>query len=213
MDGVIFGLLAIVLGAIVCFFGLWFFAITLPIYGFIGGFTLGAAGMAALLGQGFLGTSTGIIVGIVVGLIFAVLSYFFWYFGVIFAAASVGALIGTGLMSALGLTANWWLVIVAIVFGAVFALGALVLNLPPYLVLVNTALVGSAAIVTGLLLVFQRIPVAELANGPAWAAVKHGWIWWVLWIAIAVAGMLSQLRKVDEIAAQLPNDKWVPANA
>ncbi len=213
MNDVLLGILLIVLGAGVALFGIWAFGIMLPVWGFIGGFFLGATGIAALLGQGFLSTTLGIIVGLVVGVVFAALSYFFWYFGVIFAAASVGALIGTGLMSAVGLTANWFLWLIALIFGVIFAIGALALNVPPYLVIVNTALAGSAAVVTGILLVLDRLNFGDLTYGPAWAAVKHQWIWGLIWFALGIGAMLFQLQKVDELAATLPDEKWVPANA
>ncbi|MFM9107465.1 MAG: DUF4203 domain-containing protein, partial [Chloroflexota bacterium] len=180
------GIILIVLGAGVALFGIWAFAIMLPVWGFIGGFFLGAAGVSSLLGHGFLQTTLGVIVGRVVGVVLALLSYFFWYFGVIFAAASVGALIGTGLMRVAGLDAGWFLWLIAIIFGVIFAIAALALNLPPYLVIVNTSLAGAAAVVTGLLLVLGRINAAELGNGPAWAAVNHQWFWGAIWFVIGL---------------------------
>jgi hypothetical protein len=213
MNHVLLGILLIVLGGLVTLFGIWAFGIMLPIWGFIGGFFLGATAIASLMGQGFLQTTLGIIVGLAGGLLFAALSYFFWYFGVIFAAASVGALIGTGLMRAVGLEGGFILWLIAILFGVVFAIIALMLNLPPYLIIVNTALAGSAAVVTGLLLVLNRIQLGDLGNGPAWATVNHQWIWGAAWIALGLVGMFFQLQKVDELAATLPEERWVPANA
>lgn len=213
MNDILLGIILIVLGAGVALFGIWAFGVMLPVWGFIGGFFLGATAIASIFGQGFLQTTLGIITGLVVGIVFALLSYFFWYFGVIFAAASVGALIGTGLMRAVGLNAGWILWLIAIIFGVIFAAGALILNLPPYLVIVNTALAGSAAVVTGLLLVLHRITYADLGNGPAWATVNHQWFWAAIWFVIGIVAMLFQLQKVDELASTLPADKWAPANS
>jgi len=207
------GIILIVLGAGVALFGIWAFAIMLPVWGFIGGFFLGAAAVSSLLGHGFLQTTLGIIVGLAAGVVLALLSYFLWYFGVIFAAASVGALIGTGLMRAAGLEAGWFLWLIAIIFGVIFAIGALILNLPPYLIIVNTSLAGAAAVVTGLLLLLGRVTAADLSNGPGWATVNHQWIWAVVWFAIGIAAMLFQLRKVDEVSQSLPAVKWAPASS
>ncbi|MGI9254793.1 MAG: DUF4203 domain-containing protein [Thermomicrobiales bacterium] len=213
MNEVLLGIIMIVLGAGVALFGIWAFGIMLPVWGFIGGFFLGAAAISSLLGHGFLQTTLGVIVGLVIGVLFALLSYFFWYFGVIFAAASVGALIGTGLMRAVGLNAGWFLWLIAIVFGVVFAIGALIINLPPYLVIVNTSLAGAASVVTGLLLLLGRITVDSLGNGPAWATVNYQWFWAAVWFVLGILAMFFQLQKIDEFAEALPEEKWVSVNA
>ena len=213
MNDIVLAIILIALGGLVALFGIWAFGVMLPVWGFIGGFFVGATAIAGLLGQGFLGTTLGIITGLVVGIVFAALSCFFWYFGVIFAAASVGALLGTGLMRAVGMDANWLVWLVAIIFGVIFAIAALAMNLPPYLIIVNTALAGSAAVVTGLLLLLGRIELADLGNGPAWAAVGNQWFWGIVWFAIGLVGIFVQMQKVDELAASLPADRWVPANA
>lgn len=110
MADVLLGLIARGLGLGVCFFGLQAFFIMLPIWGVLGGFVLGASVVANWLGTGFLADVTGFLVG----LVFAVLAYFYWYFGALFAAGSVGALLGVAVMRALGLEAycgssRWWL--------------------------------------------------------------------------------------------------------
>lgn len=211
MQEVLLGLVVLLLGLGVCFFGLQMWFIMLPIFGAISGFFIGATGVASLFGGGFLGNALGFIAGLVVALVFAVLAYFFWYFGAILAAGSVGALIGSGLMEAIGINLGVIVWIVAIVVGVVFALGALLLNLPVYIVLVNSALGGAAAAVTGLLLMIDRVNFSELGAGPAWATGRLEWLWTLAWIVVAVAGMLFQLRTLD--AVRLPEQKWEPARA
>jgi hypothetical protein len=71
---VLIGLLVLLVGAAFCFAGYRFFRILIAIWGFFAGFDLGAAGMTALFGQNFLGTTTGWILGLVVGLVLAVLA-------------------------------------------------------------------------------------------------------------------------------------------
>lgn len=211
MQEVLLGLVILLLGLGVCFFGLRAWFIMLPIFGAISGFFVGATGVASLFGGGFLGNTLGFVAGLVVALVFAVLAYFFWYFGAILAAGSVGALIGSGLMEAIGINLGVIVWIVALVVGVIFALGALMLNLPVYIVLVNTALGGAAAAITGLLLMFDRVNFGDLGGGPAWAAGGLEWLWTLLWIALAIVGMLVQLRALD--AVRLPEQKWAPATA
>ncbi len=211
MQEVLLGLVVLLLGLGVCFFGLQLWFVMLPIFGAISGFFIGATGVASLFGGGFLGNALGFIAGIVVALVFAVLAYFFWYFGAILAAGSVGALLGTGLMHAIGINLGVIVWIVAIVVGVIFALGALLLNLPVYIVLVNTALGGAAAAVTGLLLMLDIVNFSDLGGGPAWATSSREWFWSLLWLAVAIVGVVFQLRSLD--AVRLPEQRWEPARA
>src|SRR6266566_9692553 len=63
------GLLILLVGAAFCFVGYRFFRILIAIWGFFAGFELGASGMSALFGQGFLGTTTGWVLGFVIGVV------------------------------------------------------------------------------------------------------------------------------------------------
>jgi hypothetical protein len=109
------------------------------------------------------------------------------------------------------------LFIVALIGALVFAVGALVLNLPIYIVIVNSALGGAALAVAGLLTMLGTTTTVELANGATVAVVDEarfqgaGWLWVLAWIVLAVAGIFYQLRSVDEI--RLPEERWVPARA
>ena len=211
MNELIVGLILIVLGLVVCFYGLKFFFVLLPVWGFIAGFFLGAQGIQALLGGGFLATGASWIVGVVLGVIFAVASYFIWYIGALIAAGSVGAILGTGLMSFI--TSNGVLNWIAAAVGAVvIAVLAALVMLPVFMVVVNTAFAGSAAVVIGLLFVFQRLTFAEVDNGESVinSAVQHNWPWVVVWVVLAVIGSLWQVRDAASTVA-LPEDKWTSA--
>jgi hypothetical protein len=206
MDDVLVGLFALVLGAAVCFLGLRLWFVMLPILGFIAGFFLGAEFITAVFGDGFLSTVTGWIIGIVVGLAFAVLSYFIWYAGAIIAAASVGAVLGSGLMRAFDVNTNWVVTIVALAGATLFALVALLIALPIYIVIINTALAGAVAAVTGAMLVLNRIDLDELERGPAWAFISESWFWVLVWIVLAALGIGYQLTTLEEAA--FPEDRW-----
>jgi hypothetical protein len=207
MDDFLVGLLAAVLGAGVCFLGLrvWFFM--LPIWGFVAGFFLGAAIVTGFFGDGFLSTVSGWVLGLIVGLGFALLSYLIWYVGAIIAAGSVGAVAGGGLANIFGVDSDWAIFIFAVIGGAVFALAALMLALPIYVVIASTAFAGATALVTGAMLVFNSIDLEQLEYGSAWAMIEESWFWLIAWIVVAAAGMMFQLRMVTE--ALLPEERWV----
>ena len=215
---ILIGIILALIGLAVCFFGLRFWFILLPVFGGITGFFVGARVIQDIFGTGFLSTATSWIVGIVAGLAFALLAYFVWYAGAIIMAGAVGASLFSGILHAL--FANPWgvvLFIVALIGAVIFAVGALVLNLPIYIVIINSALAGASLAIAGLLTIFGTIQVVELANGATLAVVNEtklgsaSWLWVLAWIALAVVGIFYQLRSVAEI--QLPEEKWVPARA
>jgi hypothetical protein len=216
--GILVGIILALIGLAVCFFGLRFWFILLPVFGAVTGFFVGARVMQDLFGTGFLSTTVSWIVGIVVAIVFALLSWYVWYAGAIIMAGAVGASLFSGILHAL--FANPWgavLFIVALIGALVFAVGALVLNLPIYIVIINSALGGAALAVAGLLTVLGTTTTVELANGATVAVVDEarfqgaGWLWVLAWIVLAAAGIFYQLRSVDEI--RLPEEKWVPARA
>ena len=212
------GIILALIGLAVCFFGLRFWFILLPVFGAVTGFFVGARVMQDLFGTGFLSTTVSWIVGIVVAVVFALLAWYVWYAGAIILAGAVGASLFSGILHAL-FTNPWGgvLFIVALIGAIIFAVGALVLNLPIYIVIVNSALAGASLAIAGLLTIFGTIEVVELANGATLAVVNEtklgsaSWLWVLAWIVLAVAGIYYQLRSVDEI--RLPEERWVPARA
>ena len=212
---ILIGLVIGVLGLAICFFGLRFWFILLPAFGAVVGFFVGAGIMQEIFGQGFLSTAVSWIVGLVVALAFAALSYFVWYAGAIIAAGAVGASLFTGVLQWI-INEPWGVVhfIVAAIGAVVFALGALLLNLPVYIVIVNSALGGASLAIAGLLVLLGNIAVEELSTGVSVAVVDESrlsWLWFIVWIVLAVAGIFFQLRSIAEV--RLPEQKWVPARA
>lgn len=212
---ILIGLIIGVLGLAICFFGLRFWFILLPAFGAVVGFFVGAGVMQEIFGQGFLSTGVSWIVGLVVALVFAALSYFVWYAGAIIAAGAVGASLFTGVLHAI-INQPWGAVhfIVAAIGAVIFALGALLLNLPIYIVIVNSALGGASLAIAGLLVLLGNVAVDELSTGVSVAVVDEGrlsFLWFIVWIVLAIAGIFYQLRSIAEV--RLPEQKWVPARA
>jgi len=215
---ILVGIVLALIGLAICLLGLRFWFILLPVFGGVTGFFVGARVMQDVFGTGFLSTATSWIVGIIMAIVLALLSYFIWYAGAIIMAGAVGASLFSGVLHAL-FTDPWGIVlfVVALVGAIIFAVGALVLNLPIYIIIVNSALAGAALAIAGLLTIFGTIEVEELANGAALAVVNEtklgnaSWLWVLAWIVLAAVGMYYQLRSVEE--TRLPEEKWVPAKA
>ena len=218
MEQVIIGILLALVGLGVCFFGLRYWFILLPVFGAVTGFFVGARVVQEVFGTGFLSTGVSWIVGIIVGLVFALLSWFVWYAGAIIMAGAVGASLFSGILHAI-FTNPWGIVlfVVALIGAVLFAAIALFLNLPIYIVIVNSALGGAALAVAGVLVLIGNIAVQELSTGATVAVADEvrfqgaGIFWYIVWIVLAILGMLFQVQSISSVT--LPEEKWVPARA
>jgi hypothetical protein len=194
---VLLGILGLILGIAVALAGLWLFALILPAWGFVAGF---------LFGDGFLSTTLGIVVGLIVGVGFALISWLYWYFSVVLAAAVAGGTFGASLFATFGVDSEWLLFFMGLVFAAIFAIGAIILNVPVYLVIISTALAGSAIAVGGLLLTLGEIDREEIGTGALWQELGDHLILWLLWVIAATIGIVVQLAARERTI--LPDDRW-----
>ena len=192
--------LSFLLGLAFCFLGYRIFLVLLPVWGFFAGFWLGAQAIALLLGGGFLATTTGFVVGFVVGLVFAVLSYLFFVVGVAIVAGAIGAALGTGLMAALGFDASLLVTLVGLISAILVVVVTLWFNIQKYVIIVATALTGANLIVLSPLLLFGQVTLDELeaAGGSIAPVLQESWFWLIVWLALAVFGVVLQIRANQE---------------
>jgi len=195
MKDVIFGLLATLIGLLLCFWGYRLARIILPIWGLFAGFTIGASTASDALGKHFIGTSMGFIVGLIIGLIFAIFAYFFYSLAIVLAGASIGYWIGTSFLAFLGLHWGFVSAIVGIIIGGIFAIIAISINAPKYFLMLITAIGGSVAVVGGLLLVFKKIPLNSFNYSATSTVIVTSWWWTGFVILIFLVAIIYQLKK------------------
>ena len=188
------GALLLFLCSVVAFGGYRLFLILLPIYGFFFGLAFGAHSVQALFGDGFLSTTTSWVVGFFAGLLFAVLSYLFWAVAVAIAAGSLGYALVAGLFSLFGVDLGPVVWILGVAVGIVFAVGALVLNLQKAIVIVATALLGAWGIVATLLFLLGTASPEAIADGGAKMILDDHPLWFLIFAAVAVLGIVFQFR-------------------
>lgn len=206
---ILLGIFLLILGIAVAFIGIQLFFFMLPIIGLVAGFYVGAELVAAVFGDSFLSTVAGWIVGIVAGLLFAAISWYWWYAGVLISSGVVGAVLLSGIGHALGADSGFALFLFGLVGAFLFTLVTLMLNLPVYMVIWNTALSGAAIAVSGAMLLFNRIEREHLEYGAAVAAIKESWVWVLAMAALAAVGVVRQLQLKERI--RLPEQRWTPA--
>jgi hypothetical protein len=186
-------LIALVVGLAVCFNGYRWFLILLPIWAFFWGFALGAQALQAVFGIGFLATVTSWVAGFIVGAVFAVLSYLFYVVAIALMGGSLGYAVGVGIMGALlpRFDLITWLVgiVLAIVVGAV----TVYFNLYKYVIIVTTAIGGAGMIVITLMFGYAGLTLAKFAENPIRFALQGSPLWTILFVVLAVLGILAQL--------------------
>ncbi len=190
------GLILLLIGLGFVFYGYRLFMVMLPIWGFFGGFWLGANALTLLFGHGFLATTTGWIVGFVVGLLVALFSYLFYFLGVAIVAGIVGYGLGVGLMGLFGLEGGILAFAVGIITALVVIVLTLGLNLQKYVVIALTSFGGGVASIVAILVMLNQLSLQTLREqGDALGAIGQvSQFWVVVALILAVVGIIWQLR-------------------
>ncbi len=196
-------MLAMFFGFVVAFGGYRFFLILLPIWGFFYGFGFGAHTVQALLGQAFLGTVTSWLVGFAIGALFAILSYLFYMFGIALLAGTLGYALGASLMMAIGL--DWGVIpwLVGIVLSIAFAIGAIVLNIQKWIIIIASGLLGAGIIVGTFLFLFGGLPSTQLIQNPVRHVLQTSPFWLIVFLIVAALGIIAQYQSTRQMEVEM----------
>ncbi len=210
MEDVVVGLLAIVAGVVFCFRGYLTMRVVVPIWGALAGFMFGAGLVSSFGSDGFLRSVLGWIVGVVVAVVFALLAYTYYEVSVLIAMAAIGFALGTTVMVAIGVSWTWLIVLAGLAAGTLLALFAIVADMPMVLLTVLTALAGASAIVFGVMLLTGVVETADFESVIATKAINDDWWWYLIYGALAVAGVVTQMRSLQTLRQSL-RDSWTEA--
>jgi Domain of unknown function (DUF4203) len=213
MKDVVVGIAAIVIGGVFCFWGYFAMRLVIPIWGFFAGFMLGAGATSFFDDSEFLSTVLGWILGFFVGLLFAVLAYLFYEIAVVLAFASIGFTLGSGLMTALNIDWNWFVILAGVAGGIVFGIVAVVTELPMVLLVVFSTIAGALAITAGLMLVFNATDTKDWNSTTFVDLIDDDWWWWVIAFALAIAGLVAQMSVITRMRwsmHQAWDNSWRP---
>jgi len=186
--------IALLFGFVMAFNGYRFFLILLPIWGFFFGFGLGAQTVQAIFGTGFLSDVTSWVVGFIVALVFAVLSYLFYIVAVALISGSLGYAIGAGIMYALLPNFGLLIWLVGIIVGVALAVAVLVLNIQKLVIILATALLGTAVIIGTFLFLIGGLPPQQLVANPVAYVLKSSPLWLIIFIVVAAFAFFVQWR-------------------
>lgn len=199
--------IALIVGALALLAGYRLFLLLLPIWGFFAGFSIGASAIVMLFGEGFLATVTGWVVGFVVGLIFAVLSYLFYIVGVALLSATFGYFLGAGLVLLFTTEPGLLSTLVGLAGAVLVAVIVLAFNIQKPVLEFITAFGGTTAILTGILLLFQRITLDSLGENPVQMVVQDSWFWLIGWLVLGFVGFAFQVSSNRAHVLEIPENK------
>lgn len=194
-DSLCLTLFGLLFGILVVFNGYTMFRSLLPLFAALSGFFLGMQTMFFVFGVGLLSTMTSLIVGVVLAVVFAALSYLFYRFAIAILAASLGYGVGVSLLQWIGLEPGIVTWLVSIILGGVLIYLTFRYRLEKFVILVDTALFGSAIILGTLLSGSGTTTVVKIAENPIQELLQYSLLWAILFIAITAAGILVQMRR------------------
>lgn len=198
IEGIIIGLLAIIIGLAWAFYGLKLFTILLPVWAFFFGLVAGAQVGQDLFGQGFFATVLSWGIGLILGVVLAAISFFWYYGAIVILGGAVGYALGVGFFEYLGLGTGVLVVIIGLILGAVFAIGTFLLGVPVLLVMILSAFSGAAAVVNGVLILVGQIKLETLDAGVFGSLLHNGMLGTIVWIVVGVAALAYQMRDVGQ---------------
>ncbi len=208
VETILVGLFAIAIGGAWAFYGLSAFTILLPIWAFAFGFLMGAQFSQDIFGQGFLSSVFSWGVGFVFGLVLAVVSWFWYYAAVTIAAGALGYAFGVGILDALKIDSQFLGIVVGLAIGGVLAVATFVAGVPAFLIVIFSAISGSAGVVNGALIVLGRIKLEDVHSHIIGGLLTDGILAVVAWIAISAIAIWYQLRKVTEATLSIRREAY-----
>jgi hypothetical protein len=213
MKDVIVGLAAVVIGGVFCFWGYFAMRLVIPIWGFFAGFMLGAGATAWIDNSQFLSTVLGWVLGFFIGLLFAVIAYLFYEIAIVLAFAAIGFTFGADLMIALNIDWEWFIVLIGIAVGILFGIFAAVVQLPMAVLVVFSTIAGALTMTGGLMLVFNKVNIADFDNNKVVDLINDSWWWWMIAFVLAILGFVAQMKAITKMRwtmQQAWDNSWRP---
>ena len=199
-------ILALIIGVLALVAGYRLFLLLLPIWGFFAGFAMGAHATTLIFGTGFLSTVTSWIVGFVAGLVFAVLSYLIYIVGVALLSAAFGYFLGAG-VTLLFLEPGLIVTLVGLAVAVVMVFVVLAFNIQKPVLEFITSFGGATAVLTGVLLLFGRIPLDALGGNPVRAVLDDSIFWLIVWLVVGFVGFGIQIASNRTYVIEAPENR------
>lgn len=201
------GLLSVLVGLVLVTRGSLLLRVLIAIWAAFAGFFLGGGVVAAATGDTFLADALAVSVAVVCGLAFGLVAYLFYAVAILIAMMAFGFTLGTDLLVALGVSWTWLVVLGGVALGLLFGALAVFGDLPMIVLIVLSSFAGASAVVSGLMMIFGILDPGALSDPATTEAIRDDWWWYLLYLGLALAGVVAQSRLVDSLRAGV-RDEW-----
>jgi hypothetical protein len=135
-----------------------------------------------------------------------VLSYLFYLFAVAVVAGSLGYVITSLILHALNLSAGWLIWIIAMIVAVVVIFVTFKFNLQKWVIIIATSILGAGVVASTIIYVLY--PSADkFMESPVKAALQASPLLMILFVVMAVAGVIVQYRQNKSFTLDSYN-KW-----
>lgn len=179
------GIIVILIGIAMLFWGYRLFRVWLAVAGFL----LGAALGYMLGGQLLPGDVWPIVLAVALGVVFALLAYFMYMVGVILTGAFLGALLSALVFGLFNVGPTWWVYLIGAIPGGILA-GVLV---RPYLIIASS-FYGAYLIMTGIYGFILGKEVFNLQQGMLAPLMDLPWYVYAGILVLTIIGAVFQFR-------------------
>lgn len=204
----LFFILAVIIGLMLTFFGYPFFRVLLPFWAFFAGLMIGFKSIAGWLGASFMSASLGLLLGVLIGAVLALIAYLVYSVAIYLYGLTLGFVLGAGLIYALGLGMGFLSFLFGIGVAILFAWLFSVTQMPRFLIILSTAAGGAMAVITGLLVLFGRVPTILASLELTRYMVSGSFFWALVWIALTVLGIVFQYTIVSSYEEMYKEYDW-----
>jgi hypothetical protein len=195
---ILFALLTLLSGGVLLAMGYRVARFIIPIWGFVAGLSVGGAVMSGLNSTPFLGTFLGVLVGLALGVLFGILAYMYYAIAIVVLIGSIGYWVGSSFITFLGFNPGVLSFIVGLALGILAAIVALIWNAPKYTLIVGTSIAGAMAVIGGILLLFNQIPLDYFSYSAVNHTVNNSFLWSIVSLGLAVFGIVVQSRSTTQ---------------
>ena len=143
-------------------------------------------------------------------------SYLYYWVAVILLGGALGYQLTIGLLQWIGFDGEGLIsFVLALIVGAVFAVGFFLLHMPAVLVIVATAIIGAGAMVAGVVVGLGIVPEEKLDQVfdsgifGVYNLSDLGVVWIIAAIALAFAGAIYQTRTVADMSAAITAESYM----
>ncbi|MDN5762653.1 MAG: TMEM198/TM7SF3 family protein [Microlunatus sp.] len=194
MDDIAVGIIAVLIGALLCFRGYAALRLIISLFGAFVGFLLGAGLVAGVTDSGFLQLALSWLVGVVGAVIFGILAYVSYQVAVVLGMAAIGFTIGTSIMAALQVDSGLLTVLVGVAAAVVLAVVAIATDLPAILLIILTVLAGASVVVSGAMVLAGTTSIGRLSSDTVLTGMDNNWWWYALYAVLVIVGLIVQGR-------------------